>query len=99
MTDVLPGTDEAAAGKRGRPRPAATIDRDQRVLSAIQTNGSTRDELLTTLNEGVDDESAKMTTSQVYLSLYRLRKDGLVDRVRDGGAHRWRQTSTSVAAV
>ena len=55
---------------RGRPRPEETIRRDQAVLAALREHGpQTRNALADRLAEG---------KSKVWLSLDRLRRDGLV---------------------
>lgn len=74
----------ATTARRGRPRPQSTIDRDQQVLGALTADGKTREDLVTTTG---------LTKTQVYLSLYRLRTQGLVERSRDGGKHVWKQTA------
>jgi site-specific DNA-cytosine methylase len=74
-----------AAPRRGRPRPPETQDRDEKVFAAI-TEPVTRGALA--LATGFDPKL-------VYLSLYRLRRDGLVQRRRENGAHVWAQTAPS----
>lgn len=55
---------------RGRPRPQETIDRDRRVLASLRAQGpQTRNQLADRLGEG---------RSRIWLSLDRLRRDGLV---------------------
>lgn len=55
---------------RGRPRPQETIDRDRRILAYLRQEGpQTRNALA----EALDEEKSK-----VWLSLNRLRRDGLV---------------------
>lgn len=76
-------TAEATAPRRGRPRPQSTIDRDQQVLQALADGGKTREDLVTATGLG---------KNQVYLSLYRLRVAGQVERTRDGGKHLWKST-------
>jgi uncharacterized membrane protein len=74
----------ATTSRRGRPRPQSTIDRDQQVLNELTGDGKTREDLVTATN---------LTKTQVYLSLYRLRAQELVERSRDGGKHVWKQTT------
>jgi len=89
MSDV-PETvtaDEAAAAtapRRGRPRPQETIQRDEQVLQALGAEGKTREDLVTTTG---------LTANQVYLSLWRLRKNGQAERSRDNGKHVWKATA------
>lgn len=67
------------AARRGRPRPDVTIQRDQQVLNALD-GPKTRAQLI---------EATGLSKNQVYLSLYRLRKDGHVVRDRQGALHVW----------
>jgi predicted Rossmann fold nucleotide-binding protein DprA/Smf involved in DNA uptake len=99
MSDVTPGTEEAtaetteatadattdASSRRGRPRPDETITRDKQIFEHLDT-GKTRAQLV---------EATGLTPNQVYLSLYRLNREGRIERARDGGAHVW----TRVAAA
>jgi len=71
---------EEGRSRRGRPRPTATIERDEAVLASIAEGGSTRNELA---------EATSLTPQQVYLALWRLRNDGHIARRRDGSVHRW----------
>ena len=67
-------TEEAAAPAqtRGRPRPDDTVARDEKVLAHIQGAGAqTRAQIATAL---------EMEGKQVYLSLYRLHRDGKIQR-------------------
>lgn len=55
---------------RGRPRPQETIERDRRVLEQLRAHGpQSRNDLADALGE---------SRSLVWLSLNRLRNDGLV---------------------
>lgn len=59
-----------ASRPRGRPRPQETIDRDARVLASLRQDGpQTRNALADRLAE---------PKSKIWLSLDRLRRDGLV---------------------
>jgi hypothetical protein len=61
-----------ADAKRGRPRPDATIERDKRVLEHLAAVGpQKRDDIAKAL---------EMEGKQVYLSLYRLNRDGAILR-------------------
>lgn len=86
MTEPTPQAEatETTAARRGRPRPQTTIDRDKQVLDALAGETKTREQLV---------EATGLTKNQVYLSLWRLRKDGLAERTRDGGKHVWAQTA------
>jgi hypothetical protein len=63
----------------GRPRPPETRVRDELVFEALVST-MTREEIVA--KTGIDKKL-------VYLSLYRLRRDGRIQRLRDGGAHKW----------
>ncbi len=75
MTDETP----APASGRGRPRPQSTIDRDAKVLELIKTSGEgfTRAEIA---------EKLDLPGNEVYLSLYRLSRDGQIAKA----GSRWR---------
>lgn len=90
--DATEATEATETTRRGRPRPQATLDRDAQVLGAIQsTEGPvTRDKLV---------EATGMPANQVYLSLYRLRRDGAIVRGREGGAHTWSVVTDEAAPV
>jgi site-specific DNA-cytosine methylase len=70
--------------QRGRPRPGETVERDRRVFETLAGAGKTREALATELD---------MEPKLVYLSLYRLRRDGRVERVRQDGAHFWQRVA------
>lgn len=65
--------------QRGRPRPTGTIERDQRVHKHLATvdAGLTRAELA---------EQTGISGNEIYLSLWRLRSAGLVEK---RGGNRW----------
>ena len=71
-------TEEAVAAK-GRPRPTETLERDEQVFAALG-EPKTRETLATELG---------LEPKLIYLSLYRLRKDGRVVGARQDGAHKW----------
>jgi len=71
----------------GRPRPQATIDQDAKVLEYLSANvedvvaGKTKEEIATALD---------LAPNKVYLSLWRLKRDGKVYKTNaGGGAARW----------
>lgn len=81
---------ETDNARRGRPRPQATIDRDNLVFDAL-TEPMTKAALA---------EKMSLPASEVYLSLYRLRKDGRVARGASGNGRDWsRVEATPDAAV
>lgn len=83
MTEAAVATEETAA-QRGRPRPTDTLERDEQVFAAL-TEPKTREALSTELT---------MEPKLVYLSLYRLRRDGKIEGKRVDGAHKWSRVPT-----
>lgn len=87
---VAPATDAeapaATSAARGRPRPAETKERDEKVYLAVANSERkvTREEVA----EGVGIKG-----SEAYLSLYRLHRDGRVERTRENGKHVWGVTA------
>jgi len=69
-----------AANRRGRPRPEATIARDEAVLKILVEGPSTKVALA---------EATGLKESEVYLSLHRLQKTQQIRRVRTGSMHMW----------
>lgn len=68
--------------RRGRPRAQETINRDDAVLKALGDGPLTKEQLVQKL--GLKD-------THVYLSLWRLRRDGKVAKVSDPETrHLWR---------
>jgi transposase len=65
---------------RGRPRPAETIERDRRIRELLQENpdGLTRNEIA---------ERMGLNKSRTYLSLDRLRRDGLAQKISPEGSN------------
>jgi uncharacterized membrane protein len=76
---------ETEAPRRGRPRPEETIQRDQRALVVIREQGGS-----TTRNRLQEALGGDVKLSQAYLTLWRLRSQGLVERVREGTEHVWK---------
>lgn len=75
------GNVDAGSGRRGRPRDPGVIERDERVLSALSASeAKTKAQVATELG---------LEPNVVYLSLWRLRKAGLVTREQ----RTWRQTA------
>jgi hypothetical protein len=76
--DGAPGT----PARRGRPRSPETIRRDEAVLTALSEGPRTKEQLV---------EQLRFKDTYVYLSLWRLRRDGKVERFSDGDTrHLWR---------
>jgi transposase len=65
--------------QRGRPRPAETIERDRKILSLLRDNpdGLARNDIA---------EMMGLNKSVTYLSLDRLRRDGLAKKVSPEGS-------------
>lgn len=86
-----------AGGKRGRPRPEATKERDAQVLALID-GPKTREQLaeeLTAQVRATNPDAEAIKPGLVYLSLYRLRRDNKVTVARgENGKQVW-----SVAAA
>lgn len=86
MTEPTPETTETtdATAKKGRPRPDATIQQDETAFNALAGEGLTKDELATALN---------VPAGKAYLSLYRLRVQNRVHKVKVDGktGYVWRQ--------
>lgn len=75
----------ASPSRRGRPRAPEAIERDDRVLRALGAEVKSRDQLVTELG---------LPPNLVYLSLWRLRRAGHVERTSQGGErHMWRATA------
>jgi predicted Rossmann fold nucleotide-binding protein DprA/Smf involved in DNA uptake len=55
--------------RRGRPRPQETIDRDERILNLVREGPVTRNLIIS---------KTGISPTLVYLSLSRLRREGLV---------------------
>lgn len=87
MTEPVAVAD--ATAQRGRPRPTDTLERDERVFAAL-TEPKTREALVA---EFVSTE-APLDSKLVYLSLYRLRRDGRIKGERVDGAHKWARVAT-----
>lgn len=66
---------------RGRPRPDATIARDEQVFLALHNNGPT--------SRAQIAEWFSVNVNIVYLSLNRLRNAGRIEKVRRGKHHLW----------
>ena len=68
------------SNRRGRPRPGITIERDAQTMALLEGGPVTKTELAAKL--GVKDTEA-------YLSLHRLKTQGIARRVRSGSTHTW----------
>jgi site-specific DNA-cytosine methylase/predicted transcriptional regulator len=77
-----------ASNRRGRPRPEETIERDEVVLKVLEREPSTKVKIA---------EETGRRESEVYLSLHRLQKAGLIQRARTGGLHLWQVTAPADA--
>jgi hypothetical protein len=79
---------EQETPRRGRPRPEETIRRDEQALEVIRAQGGT-----TTRNRLKDALGDNVKLSQAYLTLWRLRAQGKLERVREGTEHVWKLKS------
>lgn len=73
--EETPQQDAQQDGRRGRPRPQATIERDDLVKAALATGAKSRAQLA---------EDLGWESKQVYASLWRLRHYGGQVRKIDG---------------
>lgn len=67
---------------RGRPRPQFTLERDVQILDILQRSGMP-------VGRKPLAEMLGVNQNIIYLSLSRLRRDGLVKTVRQGKHHLW----------
>lgn len=84
VTEVATPEAPTDDGRKGRPRPNETVERDQRVFDALAEQGLTREAISNKLG---------ITSNLVYLSLWRLRRDERVERVRHEGANVWQRVA------
>jgi predicted Rossmann fold nucleotide-binding protein DprA/Smf involved in DNA uptake len=79
------GVRPETTARRGRPRSPETIQRDDAVLQALTDGPRTKEQLV---------EQLRVKDTHVYLSLWRLRRDGKVERFSDTDQrHLWRASS------
>jgi predicted Rossmann fold nucleotide-binding protein DprA/Smf involved in DNA uptake len=67
-------TETEETKQRGRPRPDEVIARDDAVLNAVTDEPKSTQDLV---------EATSLARNLVYLSLFRLRRDGRVQRAKD----------------
>ena len=71
--------------RRGRPRSQETIQRDDAVRQALSSGPHTKEQLV---------EKLSLPPTLVYLSLWRLRRDGQAEKVAgDETRHLWQLTN------
>lgn len=70
--------------RRGRPRSQDTLARDERVKEVLGEGAMTREQLAERLGD---------KPSLVYLALWRLNRQGAVEKTSDGSRHSWQLTS------
>lgn len=95
MTETAEQTEATAATPetKGRPRPAEVVERDQKVIAYLREQknedgtfaGKTRTEVA---------EALGMGGNEVYLSFYRLKRDGHITRGGSGASQRWVAATT-----
>jgi hypothetical protein len=75
-------TDDKPKSGRGRPKSADVQARDERVYDVVASAkvGITRAQL---------EDELGLAGNDAYMSLFRLRTAGRVERRRDAGAHKW----------
>ena len=71
---------QQTAPRRGRPRPAETIERDERIHELLAAGSMSRGQLAA---------DTGLTADLVALALGRLRRDGRVRQCLDGGVIVW----------
>lgn len=71
---------QQTAPRRGRPRPAETIERDERIYGLLAEGSMSRGQLA---------QETDLTTDLIALALGRLRRDGRVRQCLDGGVIVW----------
>jgi hypothetical protein len=82
------GDTPAADGRRGRPRPQATIDRDEKVRALLAERGA--------LTRGAIAEALGWESKQAYASLWRLRNyENAVEKVQ--GKSEWQLADATPA--
>lgn len=87
---------EAASARTGRPRPSEVVERDQRVLDYLLAmrnedgtfQGKSREEVA---------EALGLEGKQVYLSFYRLKRDGKIAKGGAVGAQKWAALESTAA--
>lgn len=83
-----PVADDKPKAGRGRPRSADVKERDERVYDAVAVGGGlTRAQL---------EEDLGLAGNDAYMSLFRLRTAGRVERRRADGAHKWYTVETKM---
>lgn len=78
---------ETTETSKGRPRPQETVERDQRVFDALAMQGLSREAIST---------AVQVKPNLVYLSLWRLKRDSRVERVRHDGNWVWQRVAGAV---
>lgn len=71
---------QQAERRRGRPRPAETIARDEQIFSLLAEGSSSRGQLA---------RETGLSTDLVHLALRRLQRDGRVRQCLQGGVIVW----------
>lgn len=74
---------QQTAPRRGRPRPAATIERDNRIHTLLTQGARSRGQIA---------QATGLTTDLVHLALRRLQKDGRVRQCLHEGVIVWSVT-------
>lgn len=83
-TEAVEATEEKA---KGRPRPAATLELDERVFKFLEDNESTGG---TGVTKETLADALETPANKIYLALYRLRVADRVHKVRESRTAVWK---------
>lgn len=84
VTEVATAEAPAQDGRKGRPRPAEVVERDQKVFEALADGGLSREAIAARV---------ELAPNLVYLSLWRLKRDERVEPIRHEGAQLWQRVA------
>lgn len=87
VTEVAAPEAPATDGRKGRPRPQDVVARDQAVFDVLATQGLARETIA---------ERTGFTPNSVYLSLWRLKRDSRVERIKHEGNWVWQRIAGAV---
>lgn len=73
VTETVESQAQDAGGRRGRPRPQETLERDNQVKTQLASGPKTTQELA---------EALGIETGIAYLCIYRLKRAGEVEKVQ-----------------
>lgn len=84
VTDVATTEAPPEDGRKGRPRPTETVERDQKIFDALESGGLSRAAIAA--RTGIE-------ANLVYLSLWRMKRDNRVEPIRHEGAQLWQRVT------